>query len=91
MQEILPVMAGGLVAAVVSTLASRRLRLVSVVLLSVSFGVAATVATGEFRVGREFLAVDIPLVLLSALATTALVRTLRGVWGAEPTGGAPHD
>jgi len=76
MQEILPIAAGALVAVFTSTLAARRPRVFAVVALGVALGTAATIASGEFRVSWEFLAVDIPLVLLSALATVLLARRL---------------
>jgi len=74
MQEILPIAAGGLVGGAVCMVASPRLGGAVIVLLSVLFGTAATVASGEFRVSWEFLAVDIPLVALSSLAATLLAR-----------------
>ena len=74
MQEVLPIAAGALVAVFTSTLAARRPRVFAVVALGVALGTAATIASGEFRVSWEFLAVDIPLVALSALAATLLSR-----------------
>ncbi len=46
--------------------------------LAVALGVVATVVSGEFRIGWEFLLIDIPLVAGSAVAAAVTVRLLRG-------------
>jgi hypothetical protein len=50
-------------------------------LLSVLLGVAATMLSGEFRIGWEYLLIDIPLVAVSAAAiywvTRGAVRRLQ--------------
>jgi hypothetical protein len=42
--------------------------------LAVGLGVLATVISGEFRIGWEFLLIDIPLVALAATATLVFTR-----------------
>ncbi|MFD8307881.1 hypothetical protein ACFV29_36965 [Streptomyces sp. NPDC059690] len=45
--------------------------------LAVALGVVATMISGEFEIGWEFLLIDIPLVAGSAVATAVLVRLVR--------------
>ena len=45
--------------------------------LAVAIGVVATVISGEFEIGWEFLLIDIPLVAGSAVAAALLARLVR--------------
>jgi hypothetical protein len=57
------------------------MRLLAGAPLAVLFGVVATVISGEFRIGWEYLLIDIPLVGLSAVATLVVTRrVVRGRW-----------
>ena len=76
-EELFPVAAGATVGLLVGSLASRRVRLWVTLALSIVFGIAATVVSGEFRVSWDYLLVDIPLVLVSACVVLIATRTLR--------------
>jgi hypothetical protein len=80
MSELFPVLCGvcvGLVLGAIHPARRYRLGLFSCVAL----GISATVVSGEFRIGWEYLLIDIPLVGLSAAAvywaTSEAVRRLR--------------
>jgi hypothetical protein len=79
MNELFPVVSG-LVVGLLVGLPRPSLRVRVAVLLSVAFGLVATVASGEFRVSWGYLLVDIPLVAgsagLSFLVTRAVRRSL---------------
>jgi hypothetical protein len=77
MNELFPLACGILVGSVLGALRpAGRLRLA--ILLSILLGFAATVLSGEFRIGWEYLLIDIPLVAVSTagayLALGAIVR-----------------
>jgi hypothetical protein len=72
MHEAFPVLAGVCVGLIAMRITNMRLRTLAFVVLSVIFGVAATTISGEFSIGWEFLLIDIPLVMVSAIATVAL-------------------
>jgi ABC-type Mn2+/Zn2+ transport system permease subunit len=72
MNEIFPVLYGVCVGFVCSFIAARRWRYLCCVGLSALFGVAATLLTGEWKFGWEFLLIDIPLVAGSSFAVMAL-------------------
>jgi hypothetical protein len=77
MHELFPLACGILVGSVLGFLRpAGRLRLA--VLLSILLGFAATVLSGEFRIGWEYLLIDVPLVAVSTagayLALGAIVR-----------------
>jgi hypothetical protein len=83
MDELFPVVSGVVLGIVVAGLRP-SLRLWVGVLLSVLLGMAATLVSGEFEAGWEYLLIDIPLVAVSAgvsftLARAALMR-LRHSW-----------
>jgi Na+-transporting NADH:ubiquinone oxidoreductase subunit NqrE len=83
MDELFPVVSGVVLGILVAGLRP-SLRLWVGVLLSVLLGMAATLVSGEFEAGWEYLLIDIPLVAVSAgvsftLARAALVR-LRHSW-----------
>lgn len=76
MSEIIPVLHGCGVGVLCSSLNSRRW-LSFWLGLSVLFGAAATVVTGEWKVGWEFLLIDIPLVAASSFAFIVLRNRLK--------------
>ena len=80
MSELFPVLCGACTGLVLGAIPlARRFRLG--LLLSVVLGIAATIVSGEFRIGWEYLLIDIPLVAVSAAAmywvTSGAVRRLR--------------
>ena len=74
--ELLPIVSGLLVGSLM-TLIRPQVRLVVAAASAVVLGTIATVVSGEYRIGWEFLLIDIPLVALGAVAGFALVRALR--------------
>ena len=80
MNELFPV-AAGVVVGLALGLIRPSMRLLVGAPLAVLFGVVATVISGEFRIGWEYLLIDIPLVGLSAVATLMVTRrVVRGRW-----------
>ena len=84
MHELFPIACGILVGSALGVARpAGRLRLT--VALSVVLGFAATVISGEFRIGWEFLLIDIPLVAISAagahLLLGAIIRRRRDLTG----------
>lgn len=77
MNEIFPVAYGLGVGVLCAFVSSRRWRYFCWVGLSLLFGVVATVLTGEWKIGWEFLLIDIPLVAVSSLAVIVLRSWLR--------------
>jgi len=80
MSELFPILCGACAGLVLGSIPpARRLRLS--LLLSVLLGAAATILSGEFRIGWEYLLIDIPLVAVSAAAmhwvTRSAVRRLQ--------------
>jgi hypothetical protein len=59
--EFFPVIAGVLIGLIMGGVTARR-RLWAWLALSVLFGLAATVLSGEYKVSWEYLLIDIPLV-----------------------------
>jgi membrane protein implicated in regulation of membrane protease activity len=76
MNEVFPVAAGLVVGALLALIAP-RLRLRIGALAAVVLGVTATVISGEYTVGWEYLLVDIPLVAISSVFALVAVRRLR--------------
>jgi hypothetical protein len=76
MHEIFP-LASGLAVGVGLGWLAPRMRLPLGVLAALVLGTLATIVSGEFRIGWEFLLVDIPLVGLSAAVGLAGSRALR--------------
>ena len=80
MDELFPVVSGVVLGAIVAGIRP-SLRLWVGIPLSIALGVAATVLSGEFEVGWEYLLIDIPLVAVSAAAmywvTSGAIRRLR--------------
>jgi hypothetical protein len=80
MSELFPVLCGACAGLALGTIPpARRFRLG--LLLSVLLGITATIVSGEFRIGWEYLLIDIPLVAVSAAGmywvTSGAVRRLR--------------
>jgi hypothetical protein len=76
MQELFPILSGLLLGAVLS-LVRPQLRFEVGVGASVALGSLATIISGEFRIGWEFLVIDIPLVALSSVTAYATARAAR--------------
>jgi high-affinity Fe2+/Pb2+ permease len=76
MHELFPIAAGLLVGALAAWLAPRA-RTWAVAVAAVVLGFAATVISGEYLVGWEFLLVDIPLVAVCATLALVVLRRLR--------------
>jgi hypothetical protein len=74
--EVVPI-ASGLIAGGFLALAAPRLRFLLGLLAALVLGTGATVVTGEFQKGWEFLLVDIPLAGLCAAAGLLAARALR--------------
>lgn len=76
MHELFPI-ASGLVLGAVLALVRPGLRLAIGIVGAVLFGVLATVVSGEYLIGWEFLIIDVPLVAVSAAAGLLAVRSAR--------------
>lgn len=76
MNELMPILSG-LIAGGFLALVRPRIRFLLGFLAAVVLGTAATVVTGEFQKGWEFLLVDIPLVGLCAAAGLLVARASR--------------
>jgi hypothetical protein len=75
--EVFPIMAGALVGVIAMQIMSVRLRMLAIAVLGVLFGVAASAISGELAIGWEFILVDIPLVIASAVVTVLAVNAVR--------------
>ena len=73
MDELFPVVSGAVLGILVAALRP-SLRLWVGVLVSILLGVAATVVTGEFQIGWEYLLIDIPLVAVSTGLSFTVAR-----------------
>jgi hypothetical protein len=73
MDELFPVLSGVVLGIVVAGIRP-SLRLWIGIPLSIALGLAATVLSGEFEVGWEYLLIDIPLVAVSAGLSFTLAR-----------------
>jgi hypothetical protein len=76
MHELFPIVSGLLLGAVLP-LIRPQLRLKVVVGASVALGSLATIISGEYRIGWEFLLIDIPLVALCSVTGFATARAVR--------------
>jgi hypothetical protein len=80
MSELFPVLCGACAGLLLGAIPPAR-RFPLGFLLSVMLGIAATIVSGEFRIGWGYLLIDIPLVWVSAAAmywvTSGAVRHLR--------------
>ncbi|NGN69415.1 hypothetical protein G5C51_36695 [Streptomyces sp. A7024] len=82
MNELFPI-AAGLVLGAVLALIRPGLRLFAGLVGAILLGVLATVVSGEYLIGWEFLLIDVPLVALCAAAGLVAVRAaVRG--GVQP-------
>ena len=73
MDELFPVVSGAVLGILVAALRP-SLRLWVGVLVSILLGVAATVVSGEFQIGWEYLLIDIPLVAVSTGLSFTVAR-----------------
>ena len=73
MDELFPVVSGVVLGIVVAGIRP-SLRLWIGIPVSIALGLAATVLSGEFEVGWEYLLIDIPLVAVSAGVSFTLAR-----------------
>jgi hypothetical protein len=83
MHELFPI-AAGLLAGAVLTRVRPTVRLPLGVLAGVVIGMLATVVSGEFRIGWEFLLIDIPGAALAVVAGNALAQRLRRAARSDP-------
>jgi hypothetical protein len=83
MNELFPILSG-LAAGSVLGLVRPQLRLVVAVVAAIVLGTIATVISGEYKIGWEFLLIDIPLVGLSSAAGFVVVRALRRAGAGGP-------
>jgi hypothetical protein len=74
--ELFPIVSGLLVGSLLP-LVRPQVRLRMAVAASVVLGTLATILSGEYKIGWEFLLIDIPLVALFATAAYVTVRGLR--------------
>jgi hypothetical protein len=76
MNELFPLLSGLLVGSLL-TLIRPQMRLAVGVITSVVLGTTATVVSGEYKIGWEFLLIDIPLVAIASAAGFATARAIR--------------
>lgn len=76
MYEFIPLVAGVIIALLVQPLATAKLRLVALVLLSTVCGAVATIVSGEILVSLAYLVFDIAQALLAAGVTMLLIGWL---------------
>jgi hypothetical protein len=74
--EVFPILSG-LLAGVALGLLRPKTRLITGVLAAIVLGTAATVVSGEYKLGWEFLLIDIPLVAASCAVSFLALRLLR--------------
>ena len=79
MTELFPLLSGLLVGSLL-TLIRPHMRLTAAVVASVVLGTTATVVSGEYKIGWEFLLVDIPVVAIGSAAGFATARAIRVVY-----------
>jgi peptidoglycan/LPS O-acetylase OafA/YrhL len=77
MHELFPI-AGGLFIGALLTFVPSRLRIVVGLAAAAVVGVVATVISGEYKIGWEFLAIDIPGAALATVAGSLAVKKARG-------------
>jgi hypothetical protein len=74
--ELFPIVSG-LILGSALILIRPQTRLAVGVAASIVLGTIATIVSGEYRIGWEFLLIDIPLVAVSSAAAFTTVRALR--------------
>ncbi len=72
MGEVFPVVAGLAVGIVALRILDLRLRIALMAVMSLVFGVIATFISGEALISWAFVLIDIPLVLVAAVATVVI-------------------
>jgi hypothetical protein len=73
--EIFPIVSGVLVGALLPLIRPQT-RLVVGILAALVLGTLATIISGEYKIGWEFLMIDIPLVALCCTASFVTARAL---------------
>lgn len=76
MNELFPIFAG-LAVGVALALVAPRLRLRYGAVAALVLGTLATIVSGEYQIGWEFLLIDIPLVAISSAVGLSAVRAVR--------------
>jgi hypothetical protein len=76
MNEVFPVLSGLLVGVALGLLRPKT-RLVTGIVAAIILGTAATIVSGEYKIGWEFLLIDIPLVAASCAVSFLALRWLR--------------
>ncbi len=77
MNELFPILYGTLVGVCCAGIRGARRRTAVWIVLSVICGVAATLVSGEFKLGWEYLFIDVPLAGGAALGVIALRKFAR--------------
>lgn len=78
MNELFPILSGATVGVALG-LAASRLRLPIVIAAALVLGTLATIISGEYKIGWEFLLVDIPLVGISSVVGWLAVGAVRAI------------
>ncbi len=77
MNELFPILCGILLGLFCAGIRDAHRRTALWLVLSVICGVAATLVSGEFKLGWEYLFIDVPLAAGAALSVVALRRFAR--------------
>lgn len=77
MNELFPILYGTLLGLYCARIREARRRAAWWIVLSLMCGVVATLVSGEFKLGWEYLCIDIPLVSSTALGVITLRRFAR--------------
>jgi hypothetical protein len=77
MNELFPAFCGALIGLICARIDDVRRRTECWLLLSLVCGVAATIISGEFRRGWEYLLIDVPLAAVAAISVMTVLRQLR--------------
>jgi hypothetical protein len=86
MNELFPIVSGLLLGSALM-LIRPRMRLAVAVAASVILGTLATVGSGEYKLGWEFLLIDIPLVALCSATAFSTARAVRRKLAADRASG----
>jgi hypothetical protein len=73
--ELFPLIAGAAVGVALGAV-TQRMRLPIAIAAAVVIGTLATIVSGEYRIGWEFLLIDIPLVAVSSAAGFMATRAV---------------
>jgi hypothetical protein len=84
--ELFPIVSGLILGAVLP-LIRPRMRIAVAVAASVVLGTLATIVSGEYKIGWEFLVIDIPLVAVSSAAAFVTVRAAQRRFSTAPGDG----